>query len=195
MEKLDVESMKKLKNNVDKCLAELTKKNDITPAETRAALDGFELRDRLCYEMECEDEEEKPMEKRAAASYGYSGHEMPYRRYNITAYGRPMEYQSSPEYEARMSHRDMYSGDYGIRGWYNSNSNGMRNSYHEPWMGDRYDPYYMGRGDESYRYSRHSVADRIVSLIEHDVMGGASSDYEKDEAKRYIHMIRQAEAE
>lgn len=195
MEKLTVDSMEKLKGTVEKCISDLAKKDDLTPAETRAALDGMQLRDALCCELDCEHEKED-MERsygysmRRSYSDGYSGHHsQPYRRYNITAYGRPMEYE--------MDRR--YSGDYGVEGWYRSGDDrgSMRMSYCGPWDEGRYDPYwdynYGRRMDGRHNYSSHSVADRIVSLIEHDVMGGNNSEYENEEAKKFIRMIRQAE--
>ena len=68
---LKTESMKNMKKTVEKCLDELMKKNDLTPAETKAALDGFKLYDELCCRIEdCETEEKD-------VANGYSGHDVP----------------------------------------------------------------------------------------------------------------------
>ena len=74
---MDLDSMKKLKGTVDKCIMELTKKNDLTPAETKAVLDGMQLCDMLDEKIEeCKMKEEY-------SEMGYSGHHQPYRRYDI----------------------------------------------------------------------------------------------------------------
>ena len=102
---MEVESLKKLKSNVEKCLEALGSKNDLNPAETKAAMDGLELLHMLDREIEsCE------MDKRYS-EVGYSGDgKRPYRHYTVNAYRHP----------------DMrYSGDYGVQGWYRSNDGAM----------------------------------------------------------------------
>ena len=179
---LDKKAMEKLKGTIEKCIAELAEKSTLTPAETKAALDGMQLRKEICEEIDCQVMDEEMQRGDHGYSGTYSGHHMPYRRYNITAYGRPMEYEMDKR----------YSGDYGVEGWYRSGNDRM--SACGPWDGN-YDPYYdsYGRMDSRRHYSRHSVADRIVSLIEHDVMNGSNSEYENEEAKKFIRMIRQHE--
>ena len=45
--------------------------------------------------------------------------------------------------------------------------------------------------DYTRGYSRHSISDRAVEKLEH-LMDAAGSEYERQELKRYIGMIRQA---
>ena len=102
---MEVETLKKLKSNVEKCLEALGSKNDLNPAETKAAMDGLELLDML----KCEIENYK-MEERYS-EMGYSGEQMrPYRHYTVNAYKHP---------------NMRYSGDYGVQGWYRSNDGAM----------------------------------------------------------------------
>lgn len=170
---MDLDSMKKLKGTVDKCIMELTKKNDLTPAETKAVLDGMQLCDMLDEKIEeCKMKEEY-------SEMGYSGHHQPYRRYDIKSYGQPMMY---PE---RRSYGMDYSGDYGVQGWYQSNNGFYGNG---SYCGD---PYYGPMPINGRGYSRHSISDRAVEKLEH-LMDAAGSDYERQELKRYIGMIRQA---
>ena len=76
---MDIESLKKLKSTVERCIEELSRKSDLSPAETKAALDGMQLRDILCMEIEdCE----KPAEY---SDRGYSGYRAVPRRYTMTA--------------------------------------------------------------------------------------------------------------
>ena len=57
---MEMESMMKLKAADEKCLDELSKKTDLSPAETKAALDGMELRELLKCEIEdCKMKEDK----------------------------------------------------------------------------------------------------------------------------------------
>lgn len=165
----EVESLKKLKQATVKNINELGKKSDLTPAETKALVDGFELMDRLCYEIEdCEMKEEN--EK--AQYSGYSGHGEMYatpRRYSITSYARPRG-------NMRMSYAE---GPYMEHG--RSYMNGMPYQYEDSmYYGD-------GRG-----YSRHSIGDRAIACLERE-MDSVGSDYERRELRRFIEMIRSAE--
>lgn len=164
MEKeLDLESMKKLKKTVEKCIAELTEKDDLTPQETKAALDGMKLRRELCDELEdCmmkEDEEYSMRRSARRGSYGYSG-EGWYRP-------MPMGYSGYPGYPAEH----------------------MNASYCDP--RDPY--YYEGGYSErrGRGYSRHSIGDRAVEKLE-NLMDQAGSEYEKEQLHKFIRMIRAA---
>ena len=182
---LKTESMKNMKKTVEKCLDELMKKNDLTPAETKAALDGFKLYDELCCRIEdCETEEKD-------VANGYSGHDVPYRQYHITSYGMP-EGAYSERNRGRMSYSGAhinYSGapQYGVHGWYQNDrrmlDDGMRSYCDDPRY---YGPEYSERGRG---YSRHSISDRVVSMVEH-MMDTAESDYERQELQKYIRAIR-----
>ncbi len=151
-----VESLENLKKATAKNINELGKKADLTAAETKALLDGFDLMDRLCYEIEdC-----KPMEDEKSQ---YSGRNEMYatpRRYSITSYGRP---------HGRMSYGNAPYMDDG-------------RSYMDP----------MTHGDMRSDYSRHSIGDRAISCLEHE-MDSVGSDYERRELRRFIEMIRSAE--
>lgn len=99
---MEIESLKKLKSTVERCIEELSRKSDLTPAETKAALDGMQLRDILCMEIEdCE----KPSEY---SDRGYSGYRAVPRRYTMTAYG--MEGMSHYPGQPR-DHMGRYSGE------------------------------------------------------------------------------------
>lgn len=82
---MDVESLKKIKQNIEKSIMELGKKNDINPAETKALKDGGEALEWLEYQIQkCEMKENGYSQ--------YSGHDEMYatpRRYNITSYRQP----------------------------------------------------------------------------------------------------------
>ena len=172
---MEVESLKKLKTNVEKCIEDLAKKPDISPSETKAALDGMHLRKFLCEEIEdCEMD----------AGYSERRH---YSREGRSSYDRNGNSQMG------------YSGypRYGIGGWYHNDvppMYPMRNSYGS--YCDPYAPGYMYGPNEGYsdrkNYSGHSVADRIVSKLE-KMMDTEESDYERQEVQKFIHMIRQAE--
>lgn len=160
----DMESCKGLKKAVEASLAELGKKKDLTPAEAKAALDGFELRDRCKCELG-----ETEMKRDGYSQYSMHGGEIyaTPRRYNITSYGMP---------DGRMS--------YGGPGWYDPSFNSMAMAYApHPMMYYRED-----RGD----YSRHSINDRAVACLE-QMADVATSDYERQQVHRYIEMIRSAE--
>lgn len=185
---LKTESMKNMKKVVEKCLDDLMGKTDLTPAETKAAIDGLRLYDELCCRIEdCEkQEEQKKMDN------GYSGHGEPYREYHITSYGMP----ERAMYSERSYNTPRYSGkpQYGVHGWYSSNyqnlpgypTEHMRSSYYG-------DPYYGS--DVTYAeqrgYSRHSISDRAVSCLE-QLFDSTASEYEKQELKKYIAMVRNA---
>ena len=181
---LKTESMKNMKKVVEKCLDELMKKPDLTPAETKAALDGFKLYDELCCRIEdCEMNENQKMEM------GYSGRGDPYREYHITSYGLP-ERAVYSERNVRMPRPMEYAGAprYGVHGWYQNAS-----SYPMPMNGSYCDdPYYGAEyADRGRGYSRHSISDRAVSCLE-QLFDSAASDYEKQELKKYISMVRAA---
>ena len=177
---LKTEDMKTMRKTVDKCLSDLMKKTDLTPAETKAALDGFKLHDELCCRIEdCENEEKKSEQGGMYSERGYSMHGEPYREYHITSYGMPERSYSRP--------------NYGVHGWYQNNYSGypgypsefMNRSY----CGEQYyGPEYSDRG---HGYSRHSISDRAVSCLE-KLFDTAASDYEKQELKKYISLVRAA---
>jgi hypothetical protein len=165
---LKTESMKNMKKVVEKCLDDLMKKPDLTPAETKAALDGFKLYDELCCRIEDCNMEEEYSER------GYSGYEIPYRQYQITSYGMP-ERAFANRHRGRMSRMD------GSYDWYQSNHEypmyrGMRS-----YTGDGY--------SERRGYSRHSLSDRVVSMLE-KMMDSVESGYEQQELHKYIRAIR-----
>lgn len=179
---LKTESMKNMKKVVEKCLDELMKKPDLTPAETKAAIDGFKLYDELCCRIEdCEMEEEYSGSR-------YSGRDFPNRQYHITSYGMS-ERGFSERNNSRMNYADGNSGyssapQYGINGWYQSN--------YYPEAGYDMRSYYGGNRGYSERrrgYSRHSISDRVVSMVE-NMMDSAESDYERQELQKYIRAIR-----
>lgn len=162
---LKVESMANAKKVVEQCLEELMKKPDLTPAETKAMLDGLKLHDELCCRIEdCNKAEEYP-------ERGYSGYPMPNHRYHITSYGMPER-----SLQSGGNNNGSYNGDSSMRSY--------RGSYNdEPrYYGDEYSE--RGRG-----YSRHSISDRVVSMVE-NMMDTAKSDYERQELEKYIRAIR-----
>lgn len=172
---LKTESMKNMKKVVEKCLDDLMKKSDLTPAETKAAIDGFKLYDELCCRIEDCEMEEDYSEKR------YSGNDFPHHKYHITSYGMPERAFSDRSY-GQMTYTDR--PQYGNREWYQSNY------YPEPDHGMR--SYYGGNPEYSERrrgYSRHSISDRVVSMVE-NMMDSAESDYERQELQKYIRAIR-----
>lgn len=166
---MDLDFLKTLKKTTEKNLAELSKKSDISAAETKAAKDAMELLDYL----ECKIEECK-MEEREKEYSQYSGHDMdrrPYREYQITSYRAP---------HGRMSYDGRSYGHY-----YDSMGHRSYDSY--PMMhenGYYRDPYSMG-------YSGHSIGDRAVSLME-GMYDEAKTDYERKQVGRFIEMIRSA---
>ena len=187
---MEVESLKKLKSSVEKCIEELSTKSDLTPAETKACLDGFELRDWI----DCEIENCKMQEEYSERSYsrrGYSGTSMAYpRRYNITSY-------RNGSYADGGSRGGNYSGtpEYGMQGWYQSNGGPMDGSYYDPYYYENsmnYSGYGRNRSSRGRGYSRHSIGDRAVEKPE-NLMDTAGSEYEREQLLKFIHMIREAE--
>lgn len=168
---LKIESMENAKKVVEQCLEQLMKKPDLTPAETKALLDGLYLHDELCCRLEdCKKEE--------YSERGYSGYYDPHRQYHITSFGMP----ERSMYDSR-SYGHMMSR--GTRGWYEPNSmRSMNGSYCD-------DPNYYGGeySDRGRGYSRHSISDRVVSMVE-NMMDTAKSDYERQELEKYIRAIR-----
>lgn len=179
---MEVESMKKMKGVVEKCLEELSKKPYLTPAETKAALDGIKLRKELCEEIEdCEAGDYKNTDEMYSERSSY-------RR------------RSSHAWNTRTggSYTNGYSEgpQYGIGGWYRSNDNSMLPGYPSEHMNASYhEPYYASdmtmNGMRGHGYSRHSVSDRAVEQLEH-MMDTTESDYERQELRKYIRMIRAA---
>lgn len=195
---LKTESMKNMKKVVEKCLDDLMMKNDLTPAETKAAIDGFHLYDELCCRIEdCEAEEKKPEQDMMYSERRYSMHGDPYREYHITSYGMPERAVYSDRRYGNMNRGTEYSGvpQYGVHGWYQSNNYSSYPSYPSEHMNGSYcnDPYYYGPeyAERGRGYSRHSISDRAVSSLE-KLFDVAASDYEKQELKKYISMIRAA---
>ena len=113
---MDLDFLKTLKKTTEKNLADLSKKADISAAETKAAKDAMELLDYL----ECKIEECK-MEEREKEYSQYSGHDMdrrPYREYQITSYRAPhgrmsFDGRSYGHYYDSMDHRS-YSDPYSM---------------------------------------------------------------------------------
>lgn len=162
---MEIEAMKKILSAVEKSIHDLSAKQDLTPQETRACLDGMQLRDLLLCEIEyCKQEEHS---ERAYSMHG----DVPYRRYNITAYhDRPTSVMRSDR---------SYCGEYGM--------------YDDPmyYSPDFYGAYgRVPHGSVSTRYSRHSIGDRAVEKLE-QMMDTAGSEYEKEELHKFIRMIRQ----
>ena len=164
---LKIASMENMKKVVEKCLDDLMKKSDLTPAETKTALDGFKLYDELCCRIEdCKNVEEQP-------ERGYSGNSTP-RHYHMTSYGLPEMARSERNYH---DSRDWYQGNN-----YPMSMNGMRGYCDDPY-------YYGSEYSERRGYSRHSIGDRVVSMVE-GMMDSAKSDYERQELQKYIRTIR-----
>lgn len=194
---LKTESMENMKKVVAKCLDELMMKNDLTPAETKAAIDGLHLYDELCCRVEeCKAEEEKK-DSGEYSERGYSRHGEPYRQYHITSYGMPERAVYSDRSYGNM-HRGSYGNpNYGVHGWYQSNSDGYSGypGYPSEFMNRSYcgDPYYDSPeyADRGRGYSRHSISDRAVACLE-KLFDTSASDYEKQELKKYISMVRAA---
>lgn len=160
---LKVESMTNAKKVVEQCLEQLMKKPDLTPAETKAMLDGLKLHDELCCRIEdCNKAEDYP-------ERGYSGSMLPNHRYHITSYGMP-------ERSINGGNNGPYEDNGSMRSY--------RGSYHN-------EPMYYGEeySDRGRGYSRHSISDRVVSMVE-NMMDGAKSDYERQELEKYIRAIR-----
>ena len=165
---MKIESMENAKRVVEGCLEELMKKPDLTPAETKALLDGLYLHDELCCRIEdCKNTEEY-------SERGYSEYSEAYRPYRITSYGMPDRSMRNGGSFGQMAYA------YEPRSWRGGNNSmrSMRGSYY----GDEY-------SDRSRGYSRHSISDRVVSMVE-NMMDTAKSDYERQELEKYIRAIR-----
>lgn len=193
---LKTESMENMKKVVAKCLDELMQKNDLTPAETKAAIDGLHLYDELCCRVEeCKAEEDKK-DSGEYSERGYSMHGEPYCQYHITSYGMPERAVYSDR--SYGMHRGNYGNpNYGVHDWYQSNSDGYSGypGYPSEFMNRSYcgDPYYSSPEyfDRGRGYSRHSISDRAVACLE-KLFDTSASDYEKQELKKYISMVRAA---
>ena len=174
-----VESMRKLKDTVEKCIAELSKKDDLTPQETKALLDGFQVRHWICEELEDCKMAEEYSDRRG--DMGYSGRRMYSRSYGM------------PRYDVR-GYYPSYSGYPGYP------TEHMAASYCGPmdpyYYGDRGNSMgYMNHSDRSVSgYSRHSIGDKAVERLE-NLMDQAGSDYEKEQLHKFIRMIRAAAEE
>lgn len=194
---MEVESLKKLKSTVEKCIEELSKKQDLTPQETRALVDGLMAREKLCMEIEdCEAGDYKDTDEMYSERSSY-------RRHGSYAWNT----RTGGSYDNGMSGNAMTgNGSYGKPmhdngGWYQSNGqNQMMNGqsglpgYPTQHMNQSYcDPYYYGgdMGMRGHGYSRHSVSDRAIEQLEH-MMDTSESDYERQELRKYIKMIRAA---
>lgn len=185
---LEKEALKKIDQNIVKSINELGKKADISPAETKSVIDGMTARNMIHCELEaCEATEHLGEEvKNSYRNYSMHGYEQPYRRYNITAYGNP----EMASYGRNMMPR--YSGGYGVQGWYRSDEPDPRYQAGVYPMENAYGPMNMSAA-EHREYSRHSVSDRIVSIIEKSPDLGKMTPFEQDEVRRIISMIRTAE--
>ena len=181
----DKEALKNIKKNIVKNINELGKKNDLTAAETKAMLDGFDAYDRACCELEnCEMVEQAEGDAKKNSYRGYSMHGDP----AMASYGRPM--------------MPRYSGDYGVEGWYRSGDNRMYQAGVYPM--DRFDHTANGSYGNGYpmnnmstaehrEYSRHSVNDRVISIIEKSPELNNMTPFEQDEVRRIMALIRTAE--
>lgn len=187
-----VEEMRHMKKIVEKCLGDLMKKEDLTPAETKAAIDGFHLHDELCCRIEDCENEEKGMKRTpdSMMENGYSGHGDPYREYHITSYGMPERAVYSDRSYGNMHRNAMNYSEgpqYGVRGWYQNNGYSGYPGYPVEHM----NPGYSGAeySDRGRGYSRHSIGDRMVSLMEKE-MDKAESEYEREEIRKFIRLVR-----
>lgn len=168
---MDVDFLKSLKRITEKNLGELSKKSDMTAAETKSAKDAMELLEYL----ECKIEECK-MEEREKEYSQYSGRDVdrrPYREYQITSYRGP---------HGRLSFDSMRNDRYSsaMRSGRTRSYNGSSDSYDSIM---RYgDPYNIG-------YSGHSIGDRAVALME-EMYDDAKSEYERNQVSKFIAMIR-----
>lgn len=133
---LDKDSLKNLKKTVAKCIADLGKKSDLSPQETKAAYDGACLYDWLC--MMTEENDMVP-----ESDYGYSE-----RRYSMHA----------PMHHMPVNYPMMSRGYSGYPGYPSEFMNG---SYCDPYQYGR-----MSRSGNGEGYSRHSIGDRAVDCLE-----------------------------
>lgn len=188
----DQDALKNIKKLIVKNINELGKKNDLTSAETKAMLDGFDAYDRACIEIEACEMKEHEGEAINASYRGYSMHgNQPYRRYELTSYG---DRASMRSYDNR-SMMPQYSGDYGVEGWYRSGNDRQYQAGVYPM--DRENAAYRDRGNmsaaEHREYSRHSVNDRVISIIERSPELNGMTPFEQDEVRRIMALIRTAE--
>ena len=159
MEELEI--YKGLRKIAIKQLGELHQKGSMSNSEAEAAkvamclIDMIDERTGGSAEMESEYSER------------YSGHDRPYRRYNITAYG------DGRSMRGRRSYGNMYD-DYPM--------------YDYPM-----DYYGAQRRDTIGRYSSHSIDDRIVDCMER-MIDSSESDYERQKIMEYIRYIRSKQA-
>ena len=95
-----------------------------------------------------------------------------------------------------------YSGDYGVQGWYRSGDDRMYQAGVYPMdrfehnANGSYDSYPMRNNmssAEHREYSRHSVNDRIISIIEKSPELNGMTPFEQDEVRRIMALIRTAE--
>lgn len=167
---MEIESLKKIIAAIEKSICALDHKQELTPAETAAAKDGMELRAMLL----CEIDDRKEMEEIEYSNrHGYS-----------RGFSRPTSIMHSDRSYG-------YDGDYGIGGWYRSKDRIPPMYYDE---GDRNSRYgSVSTADESYNrgMSRHSIGDRAVEKLEL-MMDNAGSDYEREQLKQFIRMIKAA---
>lgn len=179
MEKVSWEKGKAL---IDKCLEELFEKKDLTPAEQKSALEGMQLREMICMEIEnCKMQEQNGGEM-------YSGYRAFPRHYSMTAYGMEPERMSGYRGQPRDS-MGRYSGEGDSYG----ESRGMPYADGRRSYGNEQGRSY-GEGERNYGndgYSRHSIGDRAVEKLEH-LMDTTRSNYEKEELHKFIRMIKQA---
>lgn len=119
---MDTESLKKIKQLTEKNIQDLSKKSDLSGADTKCALDGFKLIERIDMQLE------GGMDMGENGYSQYSGHYMEPmptpRQYSITSY-RPSR--------APMSRRSSMASGYYDDG--RSSNNGMGYSRHS--IGDR----------------------------------------------------------
>ena len=183
----DKEALKNIKKNIVKNINELGKKNDLTAAETKAMLDGFDAYDRVCCELEnCEMVEQAEGDAKKNSYRGYSMHgDTPYRRYNITAYGDPAMASYGRPMMPRYSGDDrMYqAGVYPMDRFDHTANGSYGNSY----------PMNNMSAAEHREYSRHSVNDRVISIIEKSPELNNMTPFEQDEVRRIMALIRTAE--
>lgn len=165
---LDKDSLKNLKKTVAKCIADLGKKSDLSPQETKAAYDGACLYDWLCMMTEENDMAPEP-------EYGYSE-----RRYSMHSPMRhvPMNYPMSRGYSGYPGYPSEF----------------MNTSYCDPYTYDSGMRMSSNRMSHGEGYSRHSIGDRAVERLE-NLMDSAGSEYEKEQLHKYIRMIRAAAEE
>lgn len=188
----DKDALQNIKKMIVKNINELGKKNDLSSAETKALLDGFDAYDRTCIELKGCEMKEHEGDAIDASYRGYSMRgEPPFRRYELTSYGNMPMRRSYGE----RSMAPNYSGDYGVEGWYRSGDDRMYQA----------GVYPMTRENAAYRdgtnmsaaehreYSRHSVNDRVISIIEKSPELNGMTPFEQNEVRRIMALIRTAE--